>query len=147
MGQSFPWRESFATGHPGLDDEHRRMVALINDIAPAVDAGAEADGFSDLLEQLREVTMEHFRNENTILWELRSGTYAGLRDRPRTPPFVKAMAEAAFDEHMAEHQSMLKQMEELRALPRHALSETLKTWFVDHAIKHDSQLKAIFQAI
>ena len=147
MGQSFPWRESFAVGHPGLDDEHHRMVTLINDIAAAVDANMDADQFSTLLEQLRDVTVKHFRNENTILWELRSGSYGPLRDRPRTPPFVKAMAEAAFDDHMAEHETMLKQMDQLRALPRDVLSETLKTWFVEHAIKHDSHLKAIFQAM
>ncbi len=147
MGQAFPWRESFAVGHPLLDDEHQRMVALINDIAAAVDADASADKFSELVNRLGAVTREHFRNENTILWELRSGTYAGLRDSPRTPPFVKAMAEAAFDEHMAEHEAMLRQMDALRALPRDVLCETVKTWFVDHAIKHDSHLKAIFQAM
>ena len=147
MGQTLPWRESFAVGHPGLDDEHRRMVALINDIAAAAEDDWGADAFSELLERLRKVTEEHFRNEDVILWELRSGTYAGLRDRVRTPPFIKAMAEAAFDEHMAEHASMLGQMDAVRTLPRDALCETLKTWFVEHAIRHDSQLKAIFQAM
>ena len=147
MGQSLPWRESFAVGHPGLDDEHRRMVELINDIAAAAEADWGADAFSKLLHQLRKVTEEHFQNENTILWELRSGNYAGLRDRERTPPFIKAMAEAAFDEHMAEHESMLGQMDAVSTLPRDTLCETLKTWFVEHAIRHDSQLKAIFQAM
>jgi len=145
MGNLFPWRESFSIGHPGLDDEHRRMVALIDDIAAATDA--DADAFADLLQRLREVTVEHFRHENALLWELRSGTYAALRNLQRTAPFVKAMAEAAFDEHMAEHASMLRQMEALKTLARDALCETLKTWFVDHAIKHDSHLKAIFQAM
>jgi hemerythrin len=147
MGDLFPWRDSFAIGHPGLDGEHRRMVTLINDIAAAVHANMNADPFDDLLRQLEDATVEHFRHENTILWELRSGAYAGLRDSQRAPPFVKAMAEAAFDEHMAEHESMLRQMASLKGLPRDALSETLKTWFVEHAIKHDSHLKAIFQAM
>ena len=147
MGESLPWRESFAVGHPGLDDEHHRMVGLINDIAAAVDAKLDAEAFSTLLSRLEQVTAEHFRNENTILWELRSGSYAPLRDHQRTPPFVKAMAEAAFDEHMTEHEAMLRQMDAVRTLPRAALCETLKTWFVDHAIKHDAHLKAIFQAM
>jgi hemerythrin len=81
------------------------------------------------------------------LCELRSGTYAGLNEVQPTPPFIKAMAQAAFDEHMAEHALMLQQMAELETLPRDALCERLKTWFVDHAIKDDSRLKAIFQAM
>ena len=147
MGNLFPWRESFSVGHPGLDDEHQRMVALIDDIATAFESDQSAEAFADLLRRLRGVTVEHFRHENAILWELRSGTYTGLSESPRTPPFVKAMAEAAFDEHMAEHDSMLRQMDALETLPREALCETLKTWFVNHAIKHDSHLKAIFQAM
>jgi hemerythrin len=147
MGQAFPWRESFAVGHSGLDGEHRRIAALINDIAAGVVAGIGADAFADLLRQLREAAIEHFKNENTILWELRAGTYAGLRDRPRSPPVVKAMAEAAFDEHIAEHKAMVTQMDALSELPREALAETLKTWFIDHAIKQDAHLKAIFQAL
>ncbi len=42
---------------------------------------------------------------------------------------------------------MLRQMNAIKTLPREALSETLKTWFVNHAIKHDSHLKAILQAM
>jgi hemerythrin len=147
MGNLFLWRESFAIGHPGLDDEHQRMVALINDIAAAVEQDIGADEFADLVQRLRGVTIEHFQHEDAILWELRSGTYPGFREFQRTPPFVKAMAEAAFDEHMAEHEAMLRQMEAVKTLPRAELCETLKTWFVDHAIKHDSHLKAIFQAM
>src|SRR5579872_258165 len=140
VGQSFPWRDAFAVGHPGLDGEHRRMVTLINDITAAIDAAMGEEEFSELLEQIRAVAEQHFRNENAVLWELRSGTYAALRDHPRTPPFVKAMAEAAFDEHMAEHEAMLRQIDAVKTLPREALGETLKTWFLNHAIKHDSHL-------
>jgi len=147
MGQPLPWREIFQVGHPGLDGEHQRMVALINEIIAAVEAGEGQDRRLALIETLREVTVEHVRNENAILWELRSGAYAALQDRPRTQKFLKALAEAAFDEHMAEHDSMLAQIDHVRGLPLEQLCETLKTWFLDHAIKHDSHLKAIFQAM
>jgi len=147
MDPPLPWRDIFVVGHPVLDDEHHRMVTLINRIIAAIDAGETEERRRELMKALREATIEHLRHENAILWELRSGTYAALRNRPRTQQFLKAMAEAAFDEHMAEHDSMLDQIDYVRRLPLDQLCETLKTWFLDHAIKHDSHLKAIFQAM
>jgi len=147
MGQPLPWRDVFMVGHPGLDSEHQRMVALINEVIAAVEAGESEERRRGLMKALREVTLEHVRHENAILWELRSGAYAALQGRPRTQKFLKAMAEAAFDEHMAEHASMVSQVDHVRGLPLDQLCQTLKTWFLDHAIKHDAHLKAIFQAM
>jgi len=121
------------------------MVALINDVISAIEKTPER--IPDLLTKLRTATREHVQNENALLWELRSGTYAALQGRARTAPFLKAMAEAAFDEHMAEHDMWLGRIDDTHDLPPDTLAETLKSWFLDHAIKHDSKLKAIFQAM
>lgn len=145
MDLSLPWRESFAVGHPVLDAEHQRMVVLINDVISAI--GGTPERIPDLLTRLRAATREHVQNENAILWELRSGTYTSLQGQPRSPPFLKAMAEAAFEEHMAEHDMWLGRIDNTHDLPHDTLSETLKSWFLEHAIKHDSKLKAIFQAM
>lgn len=122
------------------------MVVLINDVISAV--GKTPERIPDLLTRLRAATREHVQNENAILWELRSGTHTALQGRPRTAPVLKAMAEAAFEEeHMAEHNLWLGRIDNTHGLPLDTLSETLKSWFLDHAIKHDSKLKAIFQAM
>jgi hemerythrin len=147
MVQSLLWSKSFVLGHQGLDDEHRRIVELINDVIATVQSKKAADPLLNLLKALRNTTVEHLRNENAVLWELRSGTYERLRDRPRTPHFLKVMAEAAFDEHMAEHENLLAQFDRVCTLPLDALCEALKSWFLDHAINQDSHLKAIFRAM
>jgi hypothetical protein len=87
------------------------------------------------------------RQEDVILWEIRSGNYTPLHGKARTPYFLKAMAEAAFDEHMAEHGTLLAQLDAISSAPDDALCEAIKSWFILHAIKHDSRLKAIFQAM
>jgi hypothetical protein len=94
-----------------------------------------------------EARVNQFRNENSILWELRSGTYRGLEGHLSTPQFVRAMAAARFDAHMSEHDKLLARFDQLRGLPRDQLCETLKAWYLDHAVQHDAQLKAIFQAM
>jgi len=151
MISSLPWSENFNVGHLGLDEEHRGLVELINDVIAAVHDKTNLEKLPDLLptllKALREATVEHLRNEDAILWELRQGKYARLKGNPRTPQFVKAMAGAAFDEHMAEHEKLLSQFDDVSKLPHDKLCETLKSWFLDHAIKHDAHLKAIFQAL
>ncbi len=147
MGDPLPWSDNFSVGHSGLDAEHRRMVSLINDAIEALGAGKSAAEVARILEALRSTSVEHIRNDNAILWELQSGEYAGLRDSPRKPEFLRVMAAAAFEEHMDEHEKLLAEFDEVRNIPPDHLGEALKSWFLNHAIKHDSHLKAIFQAM
>lgn len=144
--EHLPWSESFAVGHEALDREHRRLVELINEVMDAVQAKAPQDQLSGLLSVLRSVAVEHMRRENTVLEELKSHTYGPLKGRPRTAQFLKAQAAAAFDEHMAEHTRLITSFDSFRSAPVETLCEKLRAWFLDHAIKHDAHLKAIFQA-
>jgi hemerythrin len=123
------------------------LVDLINDIDSAVSSAGNQRNLAGLLQSLRAAAVEHIRSENAVLWEISSGTYQPPRDQPRTPHFLKAMAEAAFDAHIAEHDVLLGQLDAIIGGPVDALREALKAWFVDHAIKPDAHLKTIFQAM
>jgi hemerythrin len=141
-----PWNESFAVGDKVLDAQHRRLVELINQVTDAVHSSASGEQIASLLQVLCAVTEEHLRQENAVLWELRSGNYEPLKGRATTPHFLKAMAGAAFDEHIASHAGLMASFETIRSAPAETLCEKLRAWFLDHAIKHDAHLKAIFQA-
>jgi hemerythrin len=143
---SLTWSESYAVGHKVLDAEHRHLVELINEVSEAVQSRASREQVASLLRVLRGVAVEHIRQENSVLWELKSGNYEPLRGRPQTPHFLKAMADAAFDEHMAEHATLMESFDAIGSAPLDMLCETLGVWFLDHAVKHDARLKAIFQA-
>jgi hemerythrin len=138
------WHETFTLGHPVLDAHHRKFVELINDIGTAVHLKDPPAPCADLLKALRQVVREHAREEDAILSELRSGMYEPLRSRPQIP---KAMADAAFDVHFAEHKTMLDHFDVVVLAPFDTLCESLKVWFLDHVTRHESPLKAIFQAM
>jgi hemerythrin len=138
------WNESFTIGQPVLDAHHRQFVELINDIGTAVNLKGPPAPCTDLLNALRQVVREHAREEDAILWELRSGMYEPLRSRPQIP---RAMADAAFDVHFAEHKTMLDHFDVVVLAPFDTLCESLKAWFLDHVTRHESPLKAIFQAM
>ena len=147
MGRSFHWGDSFAVGHPLLDGQHRRLVELINDIDASVRAATNPRGLPALMELLRITAREHFRQEDAILWEIKMGTYEPLKGRARTSHLVEAMANAAFDEHIAEHATLLVRFDAIVKASAETLYEALKAWFLDHVIKQDAHLKAIFRAM
>ena len=147
MDRPLPWSDNFAVGHAGLDTQHYRLVELINDVGIAVRSDMNPERLSALLKVLRVAVEDHIRQEDSLLWEIKSGTYAPLKDRPRTTYFLEAMAGAAFDEHMAEHKTLLARFDAIVSAPVDTLCHALKAWFLDHAIKHDAQLKTLFQAM
>jgi hypothetical protein len=77
----------------------------------------------------------------------RSGAYRSSAQRPATAQVLKAMAGAAFEEHMAEHEVLLARFEAMTAAPLEMLADGLRAWFIVHAIQYDGRLKAIFEAM
>jgi hemerythrin len=146
MGNPLPWSENFAIGHEMIDGQHRLLVGLINEIAGAVHA-KDHGRLAHLLKMLRLAAEDHVRQENSLLWEIRTGAHEGALRASKSLGVIRAMAETAFDQHIAEHGELLARFDEIARAPVAAIVEMLKAWFVDHAIKHDSQLKAIFQAL
>jgi hemerythrin HHE cation binding domain-containing protein len=140
------WNVGFALGHPELDAQHRRLVVLINDVISAVEQKAH-EKVPDLLNALASAAAEHFQAEMATLRELLSGTHPSIKGRPKTARLAKALAGADFDEHWAHHGALLNRLSALSALPPPVLCLHLKDWFVDHVIKQDSRLRAVFQAI
>jgi hemerythrin len=139
------WTEKFAVGHLGLDRQHRRLVELINDIDATVHATTPSDRLANLLKVVRVAAEDHLRHEGDLLSEIASGAYSPLRDRIKKPDFLEAVKEAAFDEHIAEHATLLTRLDAISRAPAHSLAENLRAWFVDHALERDAHLKPIFQ--
>ncbi len=140
------WNIGFALGHPELDAQHRQLVVLINDVISAVEQKA-LEKLPALMNALAAAAAEHFQAEMATLRELLTGTHQSLAGRRKSPRLAKALAAADFDEHWAHHGALLKRLNALSALPPPVLCLHLKDWFVDHVIKQDARLRAVFQAI
>jgi hemerythrin len=150
MGKAFlSWQETYAVGHLGLDLEHKRLVALINDIS-RVGAGAHGLQYlSDLSNAFYFSSVEHFRHENSVMRDLIVGAYL----LPAGGARRMAISETVINDHCAEHaQALLKLESTLHAFFSNQdrqglmLARELRAWFLDHAINHDAHLKAVFQA-
>jgi len=144
MIDPFRWSEAFAVGDETLDEEHRAMVGLINQIC--IDGGP--DRFSSkaisLLSELEFVSEAHFRNEERLLHRIE--VEIDLHH-------LQTVVHIAIEDHARSHRRSLDALHRLMERARGAsagdgprLCQELKSWFVDHAIGQEAQVKTILQS-
>jgi hemerythrin-like metal-binding protein len=146
LSKPLRWSEAFSIGHPDLDEEHRRMIDLINLICLACSTNQHARRSLALLRELETLTETHFEHEETML--------EGLCTTPQMDQRIADGILAAKVEHTIEHR---RRLDELRDIRRrfHSTesaasvdpSEELKAWFIDHAVGYEAQMKTLIQSV
>ena len=61
------WTEQLATGSPAVDDEHRRLIDLINEVGRLHQCQASVPELRGALQELRGYTVYHFRTEAQLM--------------------------------------------------------------------------------
>jgi hemerythrin-like metal-binding protein len=61
------WDDRMGIGHEVLDAQHRRLVALINDIAEASARGAGRQELGQLVRAFSDYAQEHFNTEQGLM--------------------------------------------------------------------------------
>lgn len=137
MSEPFPWSDAFAVGEEGLDQQHRRMVRLINEICIRYEEGWR-ESIGPLLCELQFVSEMHFQNEEALLARIATGI-----DQKHLYTVVRY----AIAQHAREHHRYLDDLQDLvGCTDDHALCEKLKAWFVDRVVRDDAQVKTILQS-
>mgnify|MGYP000232159655 CR=1 FL=1 len=62
----FPWNKSLETGIDKIDEQHKKLVSLVNKIACRVISEATPEMFNETLEELAAYTEYHFSTEEEI---------------------------------------------------------------------------------
>ena len=94
------WNKQLVLGIETVDQQHRHLVALINRLDEAVTLGQDEKSMTDIVNELAEYTIYHFRQEEKLM--LKSGYNGKL-----------------FSEHQAEHMNFIEKIQ-------HVQSEALK---------------------
>lgn len=68
----FPWNENFETGIPTIDEQHQKLVALLNSLVSHLAFQADAPALNSVFDQLRDYTVVHFRDEE-VIWKAELG--------------------------------------------------------------------------
>ncbi len=64
----FPWNDNFSTGIPEIDDQHRRLIELLNVLVSHLAYQADAPALNAIFEELKDYTVVHFQAEE-LIWD------------------------------------------------------------------------------
>jgi hemerythrin len=127
------WNDTIAIGVPSIDEDHRRLVGLLNDLFAACFAAQGPAMIRKIMDELVDYTKYHFEREEKLLADVH---YDNL------------------DAHKAEHRTMVTQVEkyqkDLQKSATHDLSnDTLKFlshWLTDHIQAEDREFGPLLRA-
>ena len=119
------WKDEYSVGIDSIDQQHKKLVNLINQLQTAVDYSTGEEFEREALKELVDYTRTHFSYEE------------GLMEKNGYPDFVA---------HKALHEKMIRKVEEVVAeyeqdedlAMRDALN-FLKSWLINHINGNDKQ--------
>ncbi len=122
------WSKILSVGFEEIDEDHRKLIGIFNELNRAVTAGDAADYLAATLEELINCTVWHFSHEERLMLKHR---YAGI------------------EEHKAEHRELVLGARELQqqllAAGQRVADEQiafLDRWLTAHILTTDQRLGA-----
>lgn len=132
------WREPMNLGVEAIDDDHKRLIDIINEFERVLNACPDDGHLKIIARKLYVYAHGHFSREEAI---------------------QRASGYEAHEWHVAEHQQLLAELNSFirrhfietggRICPDTAaeMSHFLKHWLVDHIIKTDLRMKGHLHAV
>ena len=69
------WTDEFSVGIPKFDEEHKKLVAMINNLHAAMKEGRGKDTMEELLLGLTKYVNTHFSHEETLMLKYKYPNY------------------------------------------------------------------------
>ena len=119
------WSDELSVGIQEIDEQHKVLVGLVNEMHEAIHARHGSEVSSEILQRLADYTKIHFAVEESLF---RIFDYPG------------------YEEHKAQHDELIREILELQA--KIATGKTnisfqllhfLKMWLTQHILKHDME--------
>jgi hemerythrin len=119
------WNDSYSVGVRSLDEQHKRLVAMSNQLHEAMSAGKGREVVEPVLKEMFDYTRLHFTTEEKLLEKY---NYPGLSDQKRE--------HEAFIKKVAEMQTDLKVRNLTLSIE---VSHFLRSWITNHIMGIDKQ--------
>lgn len=119
------WTDEMAVGVPALDEDHRKLVALMNKVIAACYAGVGKAMVNKAMDELDAYTKEHFSREEAL---------------------IKAKNDPNLGAHKRQHQELIAELESLRAnLHGTEIIPVLYRWLIVHIMETDKGYSHLFK--
>jgi hemerythrin len=92
------WTDDLSTGIPEMDEQHKRLIALINDFYTAVERGEREEGIRTLFEGVDQYMVFHFSAEEALMEQI---GYPDLASHRETHGMFRREYTEAVNRHQA----------------------------------------------
>jgi hemerythrin len=124
----FKWRDDLSVGNTLIDNDHRKIVKLVNNLFGAMEQGKSKDDLENILVEIIKFTAEHFKREEEIMQRIQ---YADLSTHKQNhDKLFKAVLDLR--EKLIDGKSMLSI----------EVSKLLRDWAIKHILLDDKRLAA-----
>jgi len=132
----FPWNENFKTGIPEIDQQHKRLIDLLNQLVSHLAFQSDAPTLNTVFEELKNYAVEHFKTEEAI-WH---------RHFPDDPWEIS---------HRRAHDNFVDEVFRLKALEGtkpfddviEGIVTFLTSWLAYHILESDKRLAKVVLAL
>lgn len=76
----FEWNDSYSVGITEMDNEHKKLFAIINELFDGLKAGKGRDILDGIFNQLKDYTRVHFSDEEILM---KRYEYPGLEEQKK----------------------------------------------------------------
>lgn len=121
------WSSKLETGIPEIDEQHKKLIELANNVVAAVREKLGTLGVDEIVQELRRYTVVHFRDEEELMAKLRYPEHGA---------------------HHAEHERLKHQVKiwqrklyQHEALTVDAVRDFMRVWLIDHILQSDMAFK------
>ncbi len=129
--EKIAWKKDFSVGVAELDEQHKKLVELINSLVDLATTGATRAEVDDVLTEMTRYAIQHFRAEEQLMLTY---NYPGYLDQ-----------EAAHNKFRKSNGRFHLRAAEDENVDTGELVEFLKGWLVNHIQIMDKQYSAFFK--
>ncbi|MBF0338935.1 MAG: hemerythrin family protein [Nitrospirae bacterium] len=124
------WTDDLSVGVTSIDDQHKELIATINNLLKAIESKDAKDGVQKVVDFLRQYVETHFAMEETLMTRIK-------------------YPDDKFLEHEAQHTLFWEGFNELVEVFKkdhsspamiNTIERALVQWFVDHICKTDKAI-------
>lgn len=127
----FTWNDSYSVSNEAIDNQHKKLIDLINTLHEAMIKGEGRSVLSDVLKELLAYTKTHFKSEEALM---EKAGYSEL-----------GAHKAIHDQFTAQVDDFCKKYESGNLAVTMELMGTLKNWLIDHIQGTDKRYVSRFE--
>jgi len=111
------WDAKFSVGLAEIDEEHKKLFAMINSLHEAMRSGKGIEILAEILDEATSYTLKHFAHEEKLMIKYQ---YAGYK--------MHKVAHCEFIDTVTE----LRKQHDLKKLSALKLLQALQAWLINH---------------